>query len=82
MHCERPGCVSLKQSKLAFPNLAKSRSHKVNSRSYRMALIFDRRLRSGTAETPVEFWSHPKNFNTNLAASRRDEIWESELALL
>ena len=79
---QEQGCVSLKESELAFPNLAKSRSREIDSISCQMALKFDRRLRSDTAETPVKFRSHPKILNTNLAASRLDEIWESKLALL
>ena len=46
-----------------------------------MTLKVDRRFRSDTVETPVKIWSHPKMLNTNLVASRLDEIWESELAL-
>ena len=76
------GWLSLKESELALPNHAKSRNREINSKSCQMAHKFDRRLRSDTAETPFEFRSHPKNLNTNLAASRLDGIWESELALL
>ena len=47
-----------------------------------MALKFDRRLRGTAAETPVKFQSHPLTLTIDLAASRLDEIWESELSFL
>ena len=73
---------SLKESELFFPNIAKSQSNEINSKSCQMALKVDRRFRSDTAETPVKFWSHPKILNTNLAASRLDKLLENELTLL
>ena len=71
-----------KAKRARFPKSRQVSKSEINSKSCRVALKFDRQLRSDTAETPVEFRSHLKILNTNLVASRLDEIWESERALL
>ena len=58
----------------------KSRSCEINSRRLWIALKSDRCLRSNAAETPVKSQSNPLTVKTNLATSRLDEIWESELS--
>ena len=56
-------------------NLVKSRSREIRLNNYQMALEFDRRVRSTTAEPPVKFQSNPLTLTIDLAASRLDEIW-------
>ena len=51
------GCVSLKEKQLIFVNLVKSQGLEINIKSYWIALKFDMRLRSSTAEPPVKFQS-------------------------
>ena len=46
-----------------------------------MALKFDRRLRSFTADTPAIYQSHQMILKINLANSRLNEVWESQLIL-
>ena len=58
--------VRFTKGKIAFPNLAKSRSCEISSRSYLQALKFDRSFHSSTAEPAVESLCHPKTIFTNL----------------
>ena len=68
------GCVSLKESQLAFSNLAKSLSRENGIYKYNIALKFDWRLHISTAEPPVKFQTHPATLSMDLVASRLDEI--------
>ena len=65
---------------MAFSNLVKSRSRAIGLKNDQMALEFDRRLRSITAEPAVKFQSHPTNSFIDLAASRLDETSILQLA--
>ena len=68
------GCVSLKESELAFPNLVKFRGREIKTKRGWMAQKVDRRLHSSAVETPVKFHSNLIMLKTNLVASRVDEI--------
>ena len=67
-----------KESELASSNLVKSRGREIGVCNYQLGLTFDRRLRSSAAEPPVKFQIHRSTRNIYLAASRLDEIWESQ----
>ena len=71
--------VRFTNGKSAFSYLVKSRGGEIDSRISWMALKFYGRLRRITAEPPVKFQSHLIIRKTNLACSRLDEIWESQL---
>ena len=68
------GCVSLKESQLASPNLVKSPRREIGILSSCMALQSYRRLRNITAEPPVKVQSHSATRSIDLATSRLDEI--------
>lgn len=52
-----------------------SRSRVIDFSRYQMNMKFDRRLRSGTAVSTVQFQSQPATLNCDCAASILDEIW-------
>ena len=54
--------------------LVRFRSHEIGTLNCRIALKFDRHIGSTTAEVSVKFQSDRTILNTNLAASRVDEI--------
>ena len=57
----------------------KSRSHEIGTLNCRIALKFDRHIGSNAAAVPVKFQSDRTILNTNLAASRLDEILRKDV---
>ena len=64
---------------LATQDLVKSRSHEICTLNRRIALKFDRHIGSNAAEVPVKFQSDRTILNTNLVASRLDEILRKDV---
>ena len=60
-------------------DLVKSRSHEIGTLNCRIALKFDRHIGSTAAEVPVKFQSDRIILNTNLAASRLNEILRKDV---